>query len=133
MLGKLQRARFLVLVVAVALVAASCDWPIFGFDAGNSRSNPLESGTSSQNVATIARAWAGVIGASPGSSSPVTANGRVFIGAQNGVLDAFDEAGVVNCGIGCLPEWSSAPAGTPVSCGVGVDGAHRRWWSAVCL
>jgi hypothetical protein len=115
MLGKLPRARFLVLVVAVALVATSCDWSMFGYDPGNSRYNPSETTSSSQNVGTIREAWAGLIGSSPGSSSPVTGDGKVFIGGQNGVLDAFDENGVVNCGLGCLPEWSSAPEGTPVS------------------
>jgi outer membrane protein assembly factor BamB len=107
----------LVLIAAVALLASSCDWTIFGYDVGNSRNNPYDGSMSSQNVGTIARAWTGAIGASAGSSSPVTGNGEVYIGGQNGVLDAFDENGVINCngGYGCTPEWSSAAEGTPVS------------------
>ncbi len=107
------------ILAAVALVAAGCDWTIFGgFDVGNSRST-YEPFVSSTNVPTIRTAWSGAIGSSVGSSSPVTMNSRVFIGAQNGSVYAFDQYAATNCTAGtpgtCNPLWSSAPQGTPVS------------------
>ena len=48
--------------------------------------------------------------ASPGSSSsPVVANGRVYLGAEDGNLYVFDAAGVENCGgtpKTCAPLWT---------------------------
>ncbi len=106
-------------LAVLALVGTSCDWTMFGLDTGNSRSNPSEPFVTSTNVSTIKTAWSGVVGSPVGASSPVTTNSRVFIGAQNGSIYAFDQNASTNCTPGapgtCNPLWSSAPRGTPVS------------------
>ncbi len=113
-------------VSAVAMLAAGCDWSVFGYDSGNTRDNTIESTISTINVSTIKTAWSGSIGAAAGASSAVTGNSEVYIGAQNGSVYAFDENGVADCttstpGV-CTPLWSSAPEGTPVSSPAAVNG-----------
>ncbi len=72
-----------------------------------------------QNAATINNEWVGSIGGAALSSSPVVADGNVYIGSKNGSVYVFDASGVQNCAYGtpvtCTPKFTVTPiTGTPV-------------------
>ena len=104
-----RRVRTLVMVATVAL--AGCSWPQFGHDAAHSGTNPLESTLNIGNVAALAQVWSTTNG--PITSTPVTADGLVYVGAANSIF-AYDATGVVGCSGSpkvCTPKWRSPNLG----------------------
>jgi outer membrane protein assembly factor BamB len=88
------------------VMSASGDWPQWGYDAAHSGYNPDETTISPSNVARLKLAWKAKMGV--GSwSSPVIADGVVYIGAQDGKLYAF-AAGCASGGKTCTPLWAAA-------------------------
>src|SRR4051794_38112242 len=76
--------------------AAGGDWPSYGHDAANSRTQPLESSLPPAAAATLAPRWVfsteaqgdgGVL-----DSTPVVSGGCVFVGSSTGRLYAVDAA-----------------------------------------
>jgi outer membrane protein assembly factor BamB len=69
------------------------DWPSYGHDAANTRSQPDEHGITPTTVASLAPAWSVTL---PGSvlgglnTTPVVAGGCVVVGSSAGVLAAYD-------------------------------------------
>jgi outer membrane protein assembly factor BamB len=75
----------------------------FGFDAAHTRFNPHEQILNTANVSHLKLLWS----FSTGDyiySSPVVANGVVYVGSGDGFLYAFDAA---KCSAPCQPLWSS--------------------------
>jgi len=102
-------------LVVVALLASGCDWPMFMHDAAHSGTS-VDTSIGVTDVANgPIEAWQadlGTLGQDPFTSSPVVANGVVYIGTSDGRLMAFDATGVTSCTSAsprsCLPLWSTA-------------------------
>jgi outer membrane protein assembly factor BamB len=113
-------SSFLVTVVAVLTTMATgsfafaADWPAFRFDATHSGLNPAENAIAAGNVGALATAWTAPTGNGV-FSSPAVANGRAYVGSDDGKLYAFDAAGATNCAAGpprtCSPLWTAATGG----------------------
>src|SRR5262249_29812300 len=80
---------------------------MFGFDAGHTRSNPYERVLNVTNVSRLGLKWATPTGSAI-SSSPVVANGVVYVGSDDHKLYAFDAATGGQ-------RWVSAPTGNALS------------------
>ena len=101
--------RTLMMVATVAL--AGCSWPQFGYDAAHSGTNPFESTLNIGNVGALAQVWSATNG--PITSTPVTADGLVYVGAANSIF-AYDATGTVGCSGTpkvCIPKWRSGNLG----------------------
>jgi outer membrane protein assembly factor BamB len=91
------------LLIVLVLVAAGCDWPQFGFSSSGGRFNPSETAIGVGNVEDLKLAWSSNVG----GSSPVVANGIVYIGS-GADLFAFDATGSRRCSPApksCVPLW----------------------------
>src|SRR5579859_6052471 len=73
----------------------------FGFDAAHTHSNPYERVLNTTNVTDIKQLWSFPTQAKI-FSSPVVANGMVYVGSYDHKLYAFD----ATCRHNCLPLWS---------------------------
>jgi outer membrane protein assembly factor BamB len=95
---------------APASADASLDWRQFRLDAQHTGFNRSETVLSQKNVRELGVAWEDQVGALVDYSSPVVANGRVFIGSTDGTLWAFKDRG---CGQSLCtnPLWSSTSLG----------------------
>ena len=94
---------------ATPQVAASSDWPQFHNDATRAGDSTAETTISASNVAGLGVSWSGVTGGQIGYSSPVIANGVVYVTSENGYLYAF----AVGCNSGggsCTPLWHAVTA-----------------------
>ncbi len=99
------------LMLVATIVLAGCSWPQFGHDAAHSGTNPSESTLTIGNVGALTQVWSATNG--PITSTPVTADGLVYIGAANSIF-AYDTTGTVGCsGIPkvCIPKWRSGNLG----------------------
>src|SRR5215470_16255715 len=96
-----RRARVLVAtgLVAVAVGAlpavsraapGSDEWTQFGGGADHVGVNPLDGSFTRTSVTSMHTRWTGDVGGQATSSSPVVANGTVFVGGTDGNLDAFN-------------------------------------------
>lgn len=65
------------------------NWGDFGFDSVHSRFNPYEYGVGTTNVGDLTLKWSAA-GAQYLRSSPVYANGSVYIGTHDGLLIAYN-------------------------------------------
>jgi polyvinyl alcohol dehydrogenase (cytochrome) len=86
---------------AVAQAAAPCsakasargEWPVYGHDAANTRSQPAEEALDSAQAASLDKAWsfstASVGDAAGFQSTPVVDRGCVFLGSTNAVVYAL--------------------------------------------
>ena len=88
---------------STASSAASGDWPQFHNDPTHTGYNATETTISPANVAALGLAWSGAT-YSP-SSSPAVADGVVYVGTFNGVLDAFAVGCASDAGP-CSPLWT---------------------------
>jgi len=85
---------------------ASGDWPQFHNDPAHTGYNAAETTISASNVSTLGVAWTATTGGSIGHSSPVVANGIVYVGSEDGKLYAY----AVGCNVGggsCAPLWEA--------------------------
>jgi outer membrane protein assembly factor BamB len=109
-----MRIRWVVVVVASALVVGGCDWTMFMGGVAHSGSN----GDTSISVAAVttglSEKWEANLNSidqTDTPSSPVVAKGFVYIGTQNGHLDAFQADGTHGCNAEtpkhCQPLWST--------------------------
>src|SRR5262245_56050818 len=80
--------------VAVALeggelstCAAAADWPVYGHDHRNSRTNPVASTISPDNVARLGARW-NIAGLSAVTSTPAVVDGTVYFGDWSGMFHA---------------------------------------------
>lgn len=71
-----------------ASITASTDWGDFGVDYSNHRFNAFEQQVSAANVANLISRWR-VTFSKPVQSSPVAANGLIYITAPDGQLSAY--------------------------------------------
>ena len=104
------------LLAMVVLLAAGCDWTMFGYGPAHTHYNPTEQTIGVGNVAKLTTAWTGGTGSLVQSSAAV-ANGVVYVGSFDAKLYAFDAAGSTGCSgtpKTCAPRW------TTVTLGVGV-------------
>ncbi len=91
----------------VTIVLTGCSWPQFGHDAAHSGANPSESTLTIGNVGALTQAWSATNGPIP--STPVTADGLVYVGAANSIF-AYDATGTAGCSGTpkiCTPKWRS--------------------------
>jgi polyvinyl alcohol dehydrogenase (cytochrome) len=76
--------------------SASGEWPVYGHDAANTRSQPAERGLGPAPAGTLQRAWAfstSSVGDAAGfQSTPVVERGCAFLGSTNAVVYALDAA-----------------------------------------
>jgi outer membrane protein assembly factor BamB len=86
---------------------ASADKKLYAFDAAGAR-----------NCSGLPRSctplWTGAVGGSVYNSSPVIANGLVYIGADDNELYAFDAGGGSDCSgdpKSCAPLWTATTGG----------------------
>jgi outer membrane protein assembly factor BamB len=103
----------LALLVVLVLVAAGCDWTMFGYGPAHTRSNPTEKTIGVGNAGLLTTAWTGTTFGEV-ESSPAVANGVVYVGANDGSLYAFDAAGSRGCSgtpATCAPLWTAATGG----------------------
>ena len=106
--SRLRCLAAFVLAVAAA-PAAAADWPQFGRTPAHLDANPSEHAFTPADVATLAVAWEGDIGANTSTEGgAVIAGARVFVAGFDGRLSAFDLGG---CGTAvCEPLWQGATA-----------------------
>ena len=108
------------LLLAIGPHAAAADWPQFGRTPAHLNTNPSEHAFTPANVAQLAVAWEGDMGANTATEGgAVIAGSRLFVSGFDGRLSAFDLAG---CGAGiCEPLWQGRTAnditGTPAVAG----------------
>ena len=88
MTAGMSRRLLTVVVLAVTLVAAGCDWQQFGNDGGNTHAS-ADPGIGAANVGTLAATWTGTVGA-PVNGGIAVAGGVAYVGANDGKLYAFD-------------------------------------------
>jgi hypothetical protein len=113
---------------SLVLVAAACDWPMVGFLADRSASDPIDTAITPANVSTLQPLWSAAV---PAPTAPVLAGGHVFVSSQPSAarpdtaeLDAFDAAGITSCTgprpAVCTPRWAASygPPGPPTFPGV---------------
>jgi hypothetical protein len=120
-----MRVRLLVLVVALMVTAASCDfdWLMFRFGPAHTGFSPDTSISKDAVQSSMVLNWTGTSG-NVRLSSPAVANGRVYVGAH-----AFDAAGTTNCSGSpktCTPLWTNTggPPGIFFSSPAVVDGVE---------
>jgi outer membrane protein assembly factor BamB len=93
-------------LATAAGAAASDEWTQYAGGAehvGVNRGDPSFTRTS---VTSMHTRWTGNIGGDATGSSPVVANGTVFVGSSDGDLDAFNAAGCLDAFGNCDPEWT---------------------------
>jgi outer membrane protein assembly factor BamB len=107
-----MRVRLLVLVVALVLTVASCDfdWLMFRFGPAHTGFSPDTSiGKDAVASGSVVLNWTGTTAT---DGSPAVANGVVYGSGRD--LYAFDAAGSTNCSgspKSCAPLWRASPAG----------------------
>jgi outer membrane protein assembly factor BamB len=101
--------------MVLSVVLAGCDWPMFGFNAAQSRSTPDTSiSLSAVESAGTNRAWTGVTSGFV-YTSPAVANGKVYVSDADHKLYAFGATGTTSCSgspKSCAPLWTAAMGGT---------------------
>jgi outer membrane protein assembly factor BamB len=115
--------RFAVAVVLLVVLVSGCDWTQFRFGPEHTGYNPLDTAIAGSNVAHLRRLFVAHTGGV--YSSPVVANGEVYVSSEQGVLYAFDAAGKIKCsGVSrtCLPLWVAHTGGNLLSSPAVVDG-----------
>lgn len=86
------------------------NWPMFHNLPTRTGVNTAESIITRQNVSQLTLGWTGATGG-PIRTSPVVANGQVFVGSDDGTLTAFP----TTCSGACAPNWTVTPhAGFPI-------------------
>ena len=110
----LHRLPVLVALVALALVFAACDWPMFGFSTSHSRYNSGETTISVSNVSSLVMRFYATAG-DKADSSPAVSDGVLYIGSDDHKLYAFDAGGHTDCTTGtpavCAPLWTALTGG----------------------
>ena len=101
-----KRARVWGLITAAVFLTSGC-WAQIHGDAAHSGYQPFETVMSVDNVASLSRSWSAATSFSQ-SSSPVVANGVVYVGGYNGTLYAFAALGCTPAGAPCEPLWTGS-------------------------
>ena len=86
--------RFVLLfpTLALAVLSAQTDWPVYGHDPGAARFSPLNQ-INTGNVARLQRAWIFHTG-KPGSESiPIVVGGVMYVAGANGIFAIEPETG----------------------------------------
>ena len=65
------------------------EWPTYGHDLTNSRSQPAEQSIGADNVTSLEAAWVHKAGGAV-NSTPIVAGGCLFIGSSDGTVHALD-------------------------------------------
>lgn len=95
-------------VLALAVVLAGCDWSAFGFDATHSHFNANDTSISILSAHQLQLTSLLATGAAV-SSSPAVLGGVVYVGSSDHHVDAFDANGITGCtAVSCQPLWSTA-------------------------
>jgi outer membrane protein assembly factor BamB len=116
--------RAFAVVATAGLLLAGCDWTAFRYSPAHTGFNSTESTISVGNVSGLAVLFTGAIGGSAGSS-PAVANGKAYVGSNDGKLYAFDAAGSTNCSgspTTCTPLWTAATGDIVISSPVVTNG-----------
>ena len=115
--GNTRKLLGLTAVAAAALIFTSCDWTMFGYDAGLTHSS-FDTAINGANVSTVKQLFTNGNTSSDEYGSPVESNGIVYVGDSNGGLDAYDANGVTNCSgtpNQCSPLWTGSTAGNALT------------------
>jgi outer membrane protein assembly factor BamB len=113
-----MRVRAVMLVALVVLLAA-CDWTMSGYDAGNTGFNPSEPELGVGDVGALTQSWASMPKNVTNPARPAVAGGVVYLGRSDGVLSALREGG---CGGLCQPLWTASTGSGIVTSPVVADG-----------
>lgn len=111
------------LLGALTLALAGCDWVTLGYGSARTGHNAVESTISAGNASTLQETWTATIGAGPSDQSaatwsPVVGSNRVIVGSKDGVLRAFDKRGNTGCSGSpriCQPLWAATVGGEPLT------------------
>ncbi|HLG77990.1 MAG TPA: PQQ-binding-like beta-propeller repeat protein, partial [Ktedonobacteraceae bacterium] len=98
---------------------AKGDYPMLGGNPAGTHQNAEDHSISPTNIPNLKLAWTGQTGGSL-FSSPVIANGIVYIGSYDQRLYAYAAAGCSRSA--CFPLWSSAVTGAPITTSPAVAG-----------
>jgi outer membrane protein assembly factor BamB len=117
--SRIGLAPRMAMIAALVALAGGCDWPMFRFGPAHTGSSPDTSITKDAVASgSLALKWTGTLGDFPFSSSAV-AGGKVYVGAQDGKLYAFDATGGAPSCAGspatCSPLWTATTDGPLVS------------------
>lgn len=118
------RGAVAVIVGALVLLAAGCQWTNPRFDIGGTGFNRFEGGVSAANVGQLAEEWTATVGGGGYAKVPVASDGLVFVGAgaaPDGGLRAYPALGSLCDSVTeCQPAWTaagSASYGQPTTAG----------------
>jgi outer membrane protein assembly factor BamB len=118
--------RWVIVVVAFAVLGAACDWAMFGYGPTHTRFSPDTSISPGDLPAKMQPAWtASVPEQGVFVSSPVAVHGVVYVGSTDHKLYAFDAAGLTNCSgtpTMCTPLWSADTGSNVIGAPAVVDG-----------
>jgi outer membrane protein assembly factor BamB len=130
------RAQLILRLAALPLVfptsAFSGDWPQFHFSEARTGFNAVESTLSRANISTLTLSWRTTISAAP-VSPPVVADGKVFVGSNDGNAYALD--GTTGLILWSGPTGASIPFSPAVDQGrvyVGSDDTKVYAFSETC-
>ena len=101
------------LLLAGSAAAQSVNWPQFHLNNRHTGFNRQETTLNPGNVSHLALAWTGVTRGIVDFSSPAVVDGMVYVGAQDGLLYAFQAAGCGNPM--CPPVWTGQTGGSVYS------------------
>ena len=118
-----SRRLLALLVGALAITLAGCDWVTLGYSSARTGYNVAESTIAPGNASALREAWRATIGVGPSDQSaatwsPVVGSNRVLVGSQDGVLRAFDKHGTTGCSGSpkiCQPLWTAIVGGEPLT------------------
>jgi outer membrane protein assembly factor BamB len=110
-----HRGLAIVMLVAVgSSLLSACDWAQFRFGPEGTGFNPFESTIGGSNVSGLQARWSELPGPPSLVSSPVAANGDVYVSTDAGTIDAFDA-------ITGTARWSYAKGSPNEMCCVGTE------------
>jgi outer membrane protein assembly factor BamB len=100
-----------ILLLALALVATACNWPMSNFGPERNGFNPFATNISGSNVGSLQQEWT----ASNVGGNVIVANGTLYVGSFNSpfTLQAFSAAGIGCSGTPkvCTPLWTGETLG----------------------
>ena len=96
-------------VPPVALPFSAGDWPMYGHDLQRTSYNAAENTISAGNVNQLTSRWQAYVGSDvyPTSSSPVIANGKVYVGSSVTTGDNYFAFNALTGAGAGLPFWAT--------------------------
>lgn len=104
-----SRAALLVALVGFGVVASGCDWTMFGYNLGNTRSSS-DTGISTSNVSSLGDSWSSnnvTLSGNGDSITPISESNGIVYAEANGYLNAFSATSCPAAPANCAPLWVS--------------------------